>query len=948
MITNFLSRPPLHMHAEPAQRLLGVEQLPPDSAELAHLLAADSAPQVRIAAVQRCTAIAVLAAAWETEADPAVMVAIASALGIALAVTQDSAHARAALEADRCTDAIRSDVARRAQDPERRRVAIGCIRDEALLVGLALGAEHAETRMAAAERVRTLEGLHKLADAAKNKDRGVARLARQRIDAMDNRLWQHAEAEAIVTQLEALAVEPGPILTAGVELDRRWQALDMTGDPACLDRFGAARAAIQARFDREQEAQRSRMQFERRLREWFGALGAALGPTALTGPDAMAGLHSDLAALREQAQQRNDAAALSQLDEAEQRIRLSEEEHQALARAQALVLEAEQFAAGASIESAELLTRWQALNLAIRTPLLTRRFEAALLTIEKRRLDQAEAAKQEAIARRHRLHGLLHAAEQALAAGQLQAVREAVDGIKPLKGGAGDLPKPTTQRLARLLQQLAELERWESFGQHNARLQLCERAQAVATQTLDPQQLALEVRKLRTEWKALDQQHAGVPVPRALWERFDAACEKAYAPAAKHYAELAARNKEARRQREEFSAKAAAHALTLLDEPRDWREIERWLRETDRTWRQGDLGSVNPDAWKKLDARLKAALAPLRDALSAARDQAMESRRALIAEAAALASKAMERDALSHIRAIQARWQEQARALALRRRDEGTLWEQFRAACDAVFNARQAKRNEEDVRKHDVRRTLENICAQLEQLALVMDKGATEKDDQAIRRALRELREEWNKQSAGSGPALRDLEPRFRKADTAVEAMLSGRVRSRGAAVWKTLAAKERLCDALDSLVHSGAGTAESVAPPAALQEQWLALHALPAAWEQKMIARRDAALCALSDAAAGSEYRGRIGPSMESRRQSLVELELSLGLDSPAEFQAQRLALQVNQLKERFRGSATTGTDTPDERLLGWCARPGVSSALDRQRCERIFSEIEKTRART
>jgi hypothetical protein len=665
MITNFLSRPPLHRHAEPAQRLLGVEQLPPESAELAHVLAVDAAPQVRIAAAQRCSAIAVLACAWETETDPAVSVAIASALGIALAVTQDSAHAQATLEADPCTDAIRADVARRAQDPERRRLAIDCVRDEAVLVGLALGAEHAETRMAAAERVRTPEGLHKLADAAKNKDRGVARLARQRIDAIDDRVWQRAEAEAIVTKLEALAVQTGPILTSVVELDRRWQALDMTGDPACLERFGAARGAIQARFDREQDAQRARAQFERRLHVWF----SALGPAAPIGPDAMAGLHAELAALREQAQQRNDAAALARLDEAGQRIRLWDEEHQALASAQAFVLEAEQLAAGASIDGAELLARWQALNLAIRTPVLTRRFEAALLKIEKRRLDQTDAARQETIARRHRLHALLHAAEQAVASGQLQAAREAVDGVSPLKAGAGDLHKPTTQRLARLLQQLAELERWESFGQHNARLQLCERAQAVATQTLDPQQLALEVRKLRTEWKALDQQHAGVPIPRALWERFDAACEKAYAPAAKHYAELAARNKEARRRREEFSAQAAAHALTLLGEPRDWREIERWLRETERTWREGGLGSVNPGAWKKLDARLKAAIAPLRDALSAARNQAMESRRALIAEAGALASKAMERDALAQIKAIQARWQEHARALALGRRD---------------------------------------------------------------------------------------------------------------------------------------------------------------------------------------------------------------------------------------------------------------------------------------
>src|SRR6185295_10786431 len=243
------------------------------------------------------------------------------------------------------------------------------------------------------------------------------------------------------------------------------------------------------------------------------------------------------------------------------------------------------------------------------------RFEAALIVIEQRRLAQIQAAQQLAGAARQHVHTLLHTAEQALAAGQLQAARTATDEIRGAKAAAGVLPKPTIQRLGRLVQQLTELERWESFGQRQARIQLCERAEALATATMEASKLAIEVQKLRSEWKVLDEQHAGVP--KSVWERFDGACERAYAPAARHFAEMAAQRKEARRKREEFIAAAAAHVLTLLVEPRDLRAIERWLRETDKGWREGDLGSVEPGAWKKLDARLKAALLPLRDALSA-------------------------------------------------------------------------------------------------------------------------------------------------------------------------------------------------------------------------------------------------------------------------------------------------------------------------------------------
>ena len=76
----------------------------------------------------------------------------------------------------------------------------------------------------------------------------------------------------------------------------------------------------------------------------------------------------------------------------------------ALAAAEALVVEAEQLATGTPIDDAQLPARWQALDLAARTPALTRRFEAALLVIEQRRLAIVRATQQEQGAARQQLH----------------------------------------------------------------------------------------------------------------------------------------------------------------------------------------------------------------------------------------------------------------------------------------------------------------------------------------------------------------------------------------------------------------------------------------------------------------------------------------------------------------------------------------------------------------
>src|SRR5262245_31128761 len=195
MITKRLFRPALHENAEPAQRVLGVAELPADSETLAQMLT-DPVAEVRIAAARRSTALPALAAAWDKEVDPEVRATLVTAMGSVLAETQDGSLAAALLQDESCTDAMRAEVARRTRDPERRRLAIAAIRREEGLVDVALMAEHAETRIMAADRVVTQQNLRKLFDAAKNKDHGVARLARQRIEAMANRADQEAKADA--------------------------------------------------------------------------------------------------------------------------------------------------------------------------------------------------------------------------------------------------------------------------------------------------------------------------------------------------------------------------------------------------------------------------------------------------------------------------------------------------------------------------------------------------------------------------------------------------------------------------------------------------------------------------------------------------------------------------------------------------------------------------------
>lgn len=102
-----------------------------------------------------------------------------------------------------------------------------------------------------------------------------------------------------------------------------------------------------------------------------------------------------------------------------------------------------------------------------------------------------------------------------------------------------------------------------------------------------------------------------------------------------------------------------------------------------------------------------------------------------------------------------------------------------------------------------------------------------------------------------------------------------------------------------------------------------------------------------LADPGAADALKKSIDRTAGERRAVLLELELTLGLDSPKELQAERLALQVRQLKERFK-TGTTTPETAGERYAQWCAMPGVVDATDRTRIERIVGALGSVRART
>ena len=211
------------------------------------------------------------------------------------------------------------------------------------------------------------------------------------------------------------------------------------------------------------------------------------------------------------------------------------------------------------------------------------------------------------------------------------------------------------------------------------------------------------LRKLREEWKTIDQDSAP---NQALWQRFDHACNQAHQFVEQWLQKVRQENaayKAARQalieevktwaaqtlQRAENAAESATEAAAQTAAA-EWKTINRQLQQFANRWHK--VGGHLPDkVYADLQAQWKAALGAASAPLQAAQQASIERRNALIEQARQLAAAgaALRIDA---VRALQQSWQAEAQSVPLDRRQEQTLWDAFRQPLDAAFESKSAQR----------------------------------------------------------------------------------------------------------------------------------------------------------------------------------------------------------------------------------------------------------------
>ncbi len=238
-----------------------------------------------------------------------------------------------------------------------------------------------------------------------------------------------------------------------------------------------------------------------------------------------------------------------------------------------------------------------------------------------------------------------------------------------------------------------ELQGWQRWSADQVREELVARAEALVQrpegQALGGRKMQETLRQLREQWKQADQ---GAPANHALWKRFDEACNNAHKVVEAWLDKVRTESAQNRAQRmaliDEVKAWTAEQASTPSN---DWKAASRVLHQFGERWRSG--GHLSEKVFAELQPLWKQALSEAGAPLAAAQKASLAQRHAMIEEASALGEANPLR--IDAVKALQQRWQAEAQAVPLDRRQEQKLWDAFRKPIDEAFARKSAAREQD-------------------------------------------------------------------------------------------------------------------------------------------------------------------------------------------------------------------------------------------------------------
>lgn len=810
---------------------------------LPQILRQDPVAAVRRAALDRCDDLTLIADRMRNDSD-AVVRERSKARLLELLCSKQPLDTRLRALGLVEEAAMLEQVARRADERELRLAALERCTRPGFLAERCMDDPDSELRLQILERIDNATTIERIANHARNRDKRLARAARERLDSGKRASGEAASllqrAESLCLRLEQRLRDPGTGADAELlAVEAEWLALRPRIDERFDLRYAGSKAALSAAIHAITNVAR----------------GNAAPTSASPEPEAST-IEPAVAARNDLSAQPTDTELATELATA-----TTEAEPSDLGDSQA--------AANASPESITTAEEADA-------PPST-----APLRPTKPTLSDAELQ-----ALQQRADNALVAYAQAVDAGRLQDARLC---RAQLQQAARALPKPQRLQIEQRMQareaDFDKLARWQHWSDNKVRVRLCEELEALVGSGLHPDALSNRVGEIKLAWQRIDDSEKDPSSPEVkesgLAKRYRFLCHRALEPA-KGYFE---KRREVRGRRSDELSEFLTRAATQADDAATAVTALIALKQevADRLRR---LDEIDPRRRGETGRQLKQLIDRISGAIDARFEAVAAEKQKLIAQLRRQLTHAELDQALDLAKSAQKRWQGLGKGS---RKSDQSLWDEFRALIDPLFE-----------QKNDALKAVDNerAAGQAAARACIDQMAAlANSDDEAerIEQAIDTIDATWSTEEQRP----RDLERAFDQALSRARARVEQR---RQQALQLRSESMAEIAAALDTIEGAWLDGESSETLGAALADCLQRIDALPSALSAALKDRALRVQTALAQPAGTQDTEA----AARAAETLLLEYEFLAGVDSPPEHKQARLALQVEKLALRMSSGSS------------------------------------------
>lgn len=461
---------------------------------------------------------------------------------------------------------------------------------------------------------------------------------------------------------------------------------------------------------------------------------------------------------------------------------------------------------------------------------------------------------------------------------------------------------------------IKKLSSWRHWGTVQAREKIIKEIQNIHNAETDLEKVATRIKQAREQWKQWD--NTGEGGNKKLYLTFDRACTAAYEPCKALF-------ETQRKQREESSC-SRINVCEFLEneyEKTDWRDpnwknIQKNVRDQVSRWRK--LGPAEYKDRKPLHRRFERIIEKFEGPLDRERKRNLYQRQELIAEINKLVELEDTRKAMAELQPLKKKW---LVTVSGRRKQEQTVWKQFTSACDAVYEKSRQSKKEFDQQLNLQLEIKQKICSEIE--AKVQEKYP---EAAVLTAQINQWNNRWSQSGRAPKANAKKIEKRFRDAIGKAHKLRGQLEQADQSKNDQLLFDCAALCSDTERQVFE-----QCALDLDAINESWQQLGPIDQSLQSVLQARMDQAVTAATDSSQRRKLEDILTHNFELVNGYLLQLEINAGVDSPATYSKQRMALQIGRLsnamgkaseqellnnRELINRIHTTGALPPDSQL--------------------------------